>query len=346
MTHQVPNNHIQIGGRKLKLAVVQLNIIKRRIETAFPELACSILALLTLGDKHLTKPLYSFGGKSLWTKELEALLLEPIGDFPQLDLIVHLLKDMPTNLPDEFELGCVLEREDPRDVVVMKLGLPHATLAELPAGAVVGTSSLRRQAQLLRNYPHLCFEDVRGNLSTRLRKLDDPELPYHCIILAAAGLIREGLADRITCALDAPDMYYAVGQGALGIEIRKDDDVVKLVLAKLEHLPTTYRCTAERSMMRLLEGGCSVPLGVFTAYDEQTEQLEFKGVIVSPDGSEQVEAELTCTVQNKADAEKAGEEMARKLTTLGGKDILDAINFDKINQRPVRVDEAPAAAVA
>ncbi|GEQ66468.1 hypothetical protein JCM33374_g131 [Metschnikowia sp. JCM 33374] len=336
---EVPDNHVQIGGRKSKLAVIQSKLVKQSIEHTFPHLSCSILALSTLGDKVLSKPLYSFGGKSLWTKELEALLIEPIGDFPKLDLIVHSLKDMPTNLPDEFELGCILEREDPRDVLVMKKGSPYKSLKDLPEGSVVGTSSLRRQAQLLKSCPHLNFQDVRGNLATRLAKLDDPESPYACIVLAAAGLIREGLADRITCALDAPDMYYAVGQGALGIEIRKDCAFMKPLLSQLEHLPSAYRCTAERTMMRLLEGGCSVPLGVQTMYNEDTEELYFKGIIVSPDGSESVEAETTAHVSSKSDAERVGEEIAIKLTALGGKEILNAINFEKINQVPSKSPE-------
>lgn len=335
MTHiQVPGNHVQIGGRKSKLAVIQLKIVKLEIEKVFPNIQCSILALSTFGDKVQLKPLYSFGGKSLWTKELEALLLEPIGDYPKLDLIVHSLKDMPTNLYEEFELGCILEREDPRDVIVMKKGSPYKTLRDLPSGSVVGTSSLRRQAQLLKTCPHLNFHDVRGNLSTRISKLDDPESPYACIILAAAGLIREGLSERISCALDAPDMYYAVGQGALGIEIRKNDPVMSPLLAQLEHRPTAYCCTAERSMMRVLEGGCSVPLGVNTSWDETTLELYFKGIIVSPDGTESVEASLTSIVNSKEDAVKSGEEMARKLTELGGRRILNSINFEKINEAP------------
>lgn len=332
---EVPNNHVQIGGRKLRLAVVQSEFVKAGIEANFPELSCSILALNTLGDKVQNKPLYSFGGKSLWTKELEILLLEAVGDYPQLDMIVHSLKDMPTNLPDEFELGCIVEREDPRDALVVKKGLSFRLLSDLPPGAVVGTSSIRRLAQLLKNYPHLRFEDMRGNIATRLSKLDDPSSPFTCLILAASGLLRLGLGDRISAPLDAPDMYYAVGQGALGIEVRKDDTVMLLVLRKLEHLPSAYCCYAERAMMRMLEGGCSVPLGVKTHYNEQTQQLYFKGIIVSPDGKQSVEAEHTSIIYNKAEAEAVGEEVARKLTHLGGKKILDAINFEKINQRPV-----------
>jgi len=242
---------------------------------------------------------------------------------------------MPTNLPDEFELGCILDRQDPRDALVMKAGSPYKSLADLPEGAVVGTSSIRRLAQLLRNYPHLQFADVRGNIATRLSKLDAKDSPYDCLILAAAGLIRTGLDNRITTCLDAPDMYYAVGQGALGIEIRKDDMQMIQVLSKIEHRPSTMRCIAERSMMRVLEGGCLVPLGVYTTYDEETEELFFKGLIVSPDGKQSVEAEVRCIVSDKAQAAKAGEELAHKLAALGGKEILSAINFEKINQRPV-----------
>lgn len=340
----VPNNHIQIGGRKSKLAVIQLEIVKAEIERHHHHLNCLVLALLTLGDKIQNKPLYSFGGKLLWTKELEILLLEPVDEYPKLDLIVHSLKDMPTNLPDEFELGCILEREDPRDALVMKKGSPYKSLSDLPKGAVVGTSSVRRSAQLLKNYPHLRFQDVRGNIYTRLSKLDDPESPYECLLLAAAGLIRLGLEHRIDVALDAPEMYHAVGQGALGVEIRRDDLVVQQVLSKLEHKPSALRCTAERSLMRILEGGCSVPLGVSTKYDEETQQLDFKSIIVSPNGEEYVEGEVKGFVSNKAEAEEIGEQLAQILIAKGGRDILKSINYEKINQRPLNGSPGTAPA--
>ncbi|PSK76525.1 porphobilinogen deaminase [Candidozyma auris] len=330
----VPNNHIQIGGRKSKLAVIQSEIVKEQIEHYHRNLTCSVLALSTLGDKIQNRPLYSFGGKSLWTKELEILLLEAVDEYPKLDLIVHSLKDMPTNLPDEFELGCILEREDPRDALIMKSGSSYKSLDDLPHGAVVGTSSIRRSAQLLKNYPHLRFQDVRGNIYTRLSKLDDPESPYECLILAAAGLIRLGLENRITACLDAPQMYHAVGQGALGVEIRRDDLVMQQVLSKLEHKSSSLRCTAERSLMRVLEGGCSVPLGVSTKYNEETQELDFKGIIVSPNGEQYVEGEINGTVRNKAEAEQIGEKLAEILVAKGGRDILKSINYEKINQRP------------
>lgn len=330
----IPNNHIQIGGRKSQLAVRQSEIVRDYIIGKYPHLSCSILALSTLGDKVQSKPLYSFGGKALWTKELEILLLEQIEEYPQLDLIVHSLKDMPTNLPDEFELGCILDRQDPTDALVMKKGSSYKTLKDLPDGSVVGTSSVRRSSQLLKNYPKLKFESVRGNLQTRISKLDSENSPFECLILASAGLQRVGLGNRITCSLQAPDMYYAVGQGALGVEIRKDDYLMKEILRSIEDLPTTYCCLAERSLMRHLEGGCSVPIGVHTNFNQETNELIFKGLVVSPDGTQSVEDELITKINNKNDAEQAGINLGDLLISKGGKEILNAINFEKINQPP------------
>ncbi|KAK6868815.1 Porphobilinogen deaminase [Candida tropicalis] len=330
------SNHVQIGGRKSKLAVVQSELVKKAIEDTFPNLSCSILALSTLGDKVQTQPLYTFGGKSLWTKELEILLLDSIDEYPQLDLIVHSLKDMPTNLPEEFELGCIFQREDPRDAVVMKSGSPYKSLKDLPAGAIVGTSSIRRSSQLIKNYPHLRFESVRGNIQTRLNKLDQPDNEYCCLILASAGLIRLGLGDRITSFLD--DMYYAVGQGALGIEIRRGDDKVKSILQKIEDPIATVCCLAERSLMRYLEGGCSVPLGVNSNYNEDTQELTLKGIIVSPDGSVWIEDEVVKTINCNEDCEQVGIELGDKLKAKGAKEILDKIDMTRnINARPTEV---------
>lgn len=333
-TLNIKNNHVQIGGRKSKLAVVQSEIVKSIIVEKFPELSCSVLALSTLGDKVQSKPLYSFGGKALWTKELEILLLEQVDEYPQLDLIVHSLKDMPTNLPDEFELGCILNREDPRDALVMKSGSSYKTLADLPDGSLVGTSSVRRSSQLLKSYPKLKFDSVRGNLQTRLDKLDAADSPYECLLLASAGLNRVGLGGRITAHLDAPEMYYAVGQGALGIEIRKGDEKMLKLLKHIEDLPTSYCCLAERSLMRHLEGGCSVPIGVHSTYDESTCELSLKAIIVSPDGTQSVEDECNAIVKSKEDADALGIKIGDMLTAKGGKDILNSINFERINQPP------------
>ncbi|KAK6458569.1 porphobilinogen deaminase, dipyromethane cofactor binding domain-containing protein [Scheffersomyces xylosifermentans] len=332
------NNHVQIGGRKSKLAVVQSEIVKAKIESAFPQLNCSILALSTLGDKIQSKPLYSFGGKSLWTKELEILLLDSIDEFPKLDLIVHSLKDMPTNLPEEFELGCVLKREDPRDALVMRTGSPYKKLDDLPAGSVVGTSSIRRSSQLIKNYPHLKFDSIRGNVQTRLGKLDDIDSQFECIILASAGLIRLGLGDRVTEYLNAPHMYYAVGQGALGVEIRKGDTKIKSILSKIEHFPSSLCCYAERSLMRYLEGGCSVPIGVHTTYDESSQILKFEGIIVSPDGIKFVEDEVEGTVETLQEAEALGIQLGDRLIAKGAKEILESIDFNRINQPPTSIN--------
>ena len=330
------SNHVQIGGRKSKLAVVQSELVKKAIEDTFPNLSCSILALSTLGDKVQTQPLYTFGGKSLWTKELEILLLDSLDEYPQLDLIVHSLKDMPTNLPEEFELGCIFQREDPRDAIVMKSGSPYKLLKDLPAGCIVGTSSIRRLSQLIKNYPHLRFELVRGNIQTRLTKLDQPDNEYCCLILASAGLIRLGLGDRITSFLD--DMYYAVGQGALGIEIKKGDDKIKSILQKIEDPIATVCCLAERSLMRYLEGGCSVPLGVHSNYDEDTQELTLKGIIVSPDGKVSIEDEVSKTIRCNEDCEQVGIELGDKLKAKGAKEILDKIDMTRnINARPTEV---------
>lgn len=333
-TLNIKDNHVQIGGRKSKLAVVQSEIVKELIVEKFPELSCSVLALSTLGDKVQTKPLYSFGGKALWTKELEILLLEQVEEYPRLDLIVHSLKDIPTNLPEEFELGCILNREDARDALVMKSGSSYKSLADLPDGSLVGTSSVRRSSQLLKNHPKLRFESVRGNLQTRLNKLDDENSPFECLLLASAGLIRIGLGDRITAHLDAPEMYYAVGQGALGIEIRKGDEKMLQLLKTIEHLPTTYCCLAERALMRHLEGGCSVPIGVQSHYNESTNELSLKAIIVSPDGTLSVEDEYKGVVNNKDDANAIGIKVGDLLSAKGGREILNSINFERINQPP------------
>lgn len=331
-------SHLQIGGRKSKLAVTQSNIVKNLILEKFPDFSIDILALTTLGDQVLNKPLYAFGGKSLWTKELEILLLQSIGKYPKLDLIVHSLKDMPTNLPNEFELGAVLSREDPRDALIMKEGLPYITLSDLPDGSIVGTSSVRRSAQLMKNHPKLKFESVRGNVITRLKKLDDPLGPFSCLLLANAGLQRIGLSHRITSLLDIPEMYYAVGQGALGIEIRSDDTFIKSILNELRHIPTTYCCLAERALMRFLEGGCSVPLGVNTNYDEESKLLVLKAIVVSPDGTEWVEEEFSDSVESFDQAEAVGITLGQKMLANGAKDILDKIEHININEAPNTLD--------
>ena len=318
---------IHIGTRKSALAVVQAEMVLRDLKKAHPEVQYEIHAMSTMGDKNQVTALHEFGAKSLWTHELEAQLLDG-----QLDLIVHCLKDMPTQLPPKCVIGCIMAREDPRDVVIMKKSLPYKTLAELPAGSIVGTSSVRRSAQIKRKYPHLKFKDVRGNVNTRLSKLDAEDGEYTCLILAAAGIIRMDWGNRITLYLDSKTpgggLLHAVGQGALAIEIREGDERVLNVLSDLADRESTLAGTAERSLMRTLEGGCSVPIGVETTWIEKGKLL-MKAIVVSLDGTESVEAERLDEVLNAKDADEFGWKLAQDLVEKGASKILEAINLNR-----------------
>lgn len=322
-----------IGGRKSKLAVVQSTVVAETLAKAHDEYNFPVYAISTLGDQVLSKPLYSFGGKALWTKELETLLLEHVEGHDQLDMVVHSLKDMPTTLPEGCYLGAISKREDPRDALIMSSNLPYTTLDELPDGSVVGTSSIRRQAQLRKRYPKLVFESIRGNVQTRLNKLNDPSTPFCCTVLAAAGLERLGMGSKITSYLDYPDVYYAVGQGALGIEIRSGDERIMKLLEAVNDNSTSMRCTAERALMRKLEGGCSVPIGVVSEFNDDTKELTVKGIVVSVDGQESVTDEV-CNVkaENLEQADAVGCELADKLISKGAKKILDEIHLANENK--------------
>lgn len=319
---------ITIGGRKSLLAVAQSKCVAESLHSVCPLQSFPVVALSTLGDQVQGKPLYSFGGKSLWTKELEWLMLNEVKGAPKIDIIVHSLKDMPTVLPDDCILGAITEREDPRDAVIMKAGSPYKVLKDLPSGSVVGTSSIRRSAQLQKNFPTLKFESIRGNLQTRLRKLDDPESKFSCIILAVAGLKRVNQGDRITSCLDVPEMYYAVGQGALGIEIRSGDKRIKDLIKSINHEESYLRCLAERSLLRALEGGCSVPIGVHTHFASKT-LLEFAATVVSVDGQTSIVKSLSRNVTNEQEAESLGQDLAQLLIENGAKEILDSIKINK-----------------
>lgn len=323
--------HVRVGGRKSKLAVIQSRHVANLLRDVHPGLSFPVLALSTLGDNVPNRPLYSFGGKALWTKELEVLLLHHVHGFDQLDMIVHSLKDMPTELPEGCELGAIPMRHDPRDAVCMRQGSPHTHLGDLPDGSVVGTSSIRRSAQLKRKFPNLRFESVRGNVQTRLSKCDDLEQPYEAIILAVAGLERLGLADRITSFLDAPDMYYAVGQGALGIEIRAGDERVKKLVSRIDHHPSRMRCISERSLMRTLEGGCSVPIGVKSEFEAESSMLSLTGIVVSVDGKEAVEGSVAGECFCDEDANQIGKDLAADLIAKGASKILNEIHLDRID---------------
>lgn len=248
--------------------------------------------------------------------------------------MLRLLSDVPTVLPASCTLGPMMKREDSRDVLVMKKGLPNGGLFDLPAGSVVGTSSIRRTAQLARLYPHLKVMDVRGNIGTRLAKLDAEDSPYSCIILAAAGLLRLDLGDRISQYLDSKNggMLYAVGQGALGIEIRKDDQVAHGMLKNIGHEETTLATLAERSLLRTLEGGCSAPLGVETEWiqgSDGSRQIRMRAIVVSVDGKESAEVEIDESISSPEQAENFGITVAKALVEQGAGAILEAIQQNK-----------------
>jgi hydroxymethylbilane synthase len=217
---------------------------------------------------------------------------------------------------------------DPRDALVMKAGSPYTSLSELPAGSIVGTSSVRRIAQVARKYPHLQFADVRGNVGTRLSKLDDPSSTYACLILAAAGLVRLDLGDRITEYLSSPTLLHAVGQGALGVEICEGDEEIQAFLAPLAHRETTLHCLAERSLMRTLEGGCSVPIGVETETCKGG-ILAMKAIVANVDGSAAVQMAVEMEVESEEDADEFGRTVAYRLTEMGAGRILNKIQLSK-----------------
>ncbi|XP_015609689.1 porphobilinogen deaminase isoform X3 [Cephus cinctus] len=231
----------------------------------------------TKGDKILDKSLPKIGEKSLFTEELELAL-----ESGRVDFVVHSLKDLPTTLPEGMALGAILKREDPRDAVVMSKKYQGKTLETLPEGSIIGTSSLRRSAQLARNMPHLKVENIRGNLNTRLKKLDDEDGPFAAIILAAAGLNRMGWQDRISQLLDPEDTLYAIGQGALGVECRETDWNTLSLLEPLHDVETTLKCVCERSFLKTLGGGCSAPVAVASSLNGK--DLTITGAVWSLDG--------------------------------------------------------------
>ncbi|EKD19873.1 uncharacterized protein L3040_002444 [Drepanopeziza brunnea f. sp. 'multigermtubi'] len=318
---------LHLGTRKSALAVIQAEMVLAALQKAHPDQPFEIHAMSTMGDKNQVTPLHDFGAKSLWTHELEAQLLDG-----RLDFVVHCLKDMPTQLPNKCKIGCIMEREDPRDCVIMKKGLAFKTLADLPEGAVVGTSSVRRSAQVKKAYPHLKFKDVRGNLGTRLGKLNADDSEYSCLILAVAGVVRMGWTDIITQYLDSNTpgggMLHAVGQGALAIEVREGDEKTMEVLKCLSNQDSTLAGIAERSLMRTLEGGCSVPIGVETTWIEKGKLL-IKSVVVSLDGTESVAAERLGEILNEQEADEFGWKLAQELVEKGAGKILERINLNR-----------------
>lgn len=361
--HETPTTQtFHVGTRRSMLARVQADEVVKSLRAAWPEHNFEIHAMSTTGDNNQKTALHKFNEKALWTQELEVLL-----ESKELDLIVHSLKDMPTQLPAELDLTCVTKREDPRDALVLKPDLVGKVrgLSDLPEGAIVGTSSLRRTAQLKRHYPQLQFKDVRGNIGTRLAKLDDPNGDYSAICIAVAGLERLGMSDRINVFLSKENggMLHAVGQGALGIETRKDDTRTIELLSRIGDDRTMRQAFAERQLMRTLEGGCSVPIGVETQWvtrnnltapsvgvgikpaedyshvtgaatekkkeETASDELIMRAIVVSLDGQDAAEIETRRIVSNIEQANELGFDVARMLVEKGADRILKEVQLNR-----------------
>jgi len=301
---------IRIATRKSPLALWQAYYVRDRLLAIHQDLEVELLTMTTQGDKILDTPLAKVGGKGLFVKELEVGMLD--GD---ADIAVHSMKDVPVDFPEGLELAVICEREDPRDAFVSNT---YASLSELPQGAVVGTSSLRRHTQLKANRPDLEIKDLRGNVNTRLRKLDEGE--YDAIILAAAGLIRLEMKDRIKDFISTEESLPAIGQGAVGIECRVADERVHKLIAPLGDPATTLRLKAERALNKRLEGGCQVPIGGFA--ELLGEQLHLRGLVASLDGKQIIRAEKTASSE---EAEQLGISVAEDLLAQGADKILKEV---------------------
>ncbi|HEY9863287.1 MAG TPA: hydroxymethylbilane synthase [Candidatus Obscuribacterales bacterium] len=313
MSVSAPTRTVRIASRKSQLALVQTYWVQGELQKHFPDITFEVQTMSTQGDKILDVALAKIGDKGLFTKELEVGMLERSSD-----IAVHSLKDLPTRLPEGLMLGCVSEREDPADALVVHENHKDKQLETLPPGAIIGTSSLRRLAQLRYHYPHLEFKDIRGNLNTRLQKLDNGE--YDAIILAVAGLTRLDMSDRIHQVIAPEISLHAVGQGALGIECREGDSDILDIIKVLEHTPTAQRCYAERAFLRELEGGCQVPIGVNTVIEG--DQLTLVGMVASLDGKRLIKDTV---IGNSNDAENLGIQLAHKLKDQGAQEILNEI---------------------
>ncbi|MGN2615569.1 hydroxymethylbilane synthase [Aliivibrio fischeri] len=307
MSQQLP---VRIATRKSPLALWQAHFVKDALQAAHPGLEVELVTMVTKGDIILDTPLAKVGGKGLFVKELEVAMLEG-----RADLAVHSMKDVPVEFPEGLGLVTICEREDPRDAFVSNT---YNNIDELPQGAVVGTCSLRRQCQLKEARPDLIIKELRGNVGTRLQKLDDGN--YDAIILACAGLIRLGLEERIKSAIEPEQSLPAVGQGAVGIEARLDDDRLRALLEPLNHPETANRVLCERAMNNRLEGGCQVPIGSYSLIDG--DQIWLRALVGEPDGSVMIRGEVSGPV---SDAEALGTQLADQLLNDGAKEILERL---------------------
>lgn len=301
---------LRIGTRASLLAVTQSTWVKNQIETAHPQTRVELVKITTKGDRILDVPLAKVGGKGLFVKEIEDALLAG-----EVDLAVHSMKDVPTELPDGLHIGIIPLRETAQDAFI---SVKYPTLAALPQGATIGTSSLRRKSQLAALRPDLHITDLRGNIDTRLRKLD--ESVFDAIILAGAGLNRLGMQERITVLLPPEQMLPAISQGSLGIELRRNDTELYAGLQFLHHPDTALTVSAERAFLLRLEGGCQVPIGAHATLSGRTVTLT--GLIASIDGCQLIKDTVTGPAEQ---AGKLGTTLAETLLARGGKALLDAV---------------------
>ena len=301
---------ITIASRESPLAMWQAEHIKTQLNLLYPDLTIQIKGFKTQGDIILDKSLATIGGKGLFIKELEQALLNK-----DADLAVHSMKDLPMNIMEDFQLAAITKREDPRDALISEL---YNSLDDLPAGSVVGTSSLRRQSQIKAKYPHLEIRPLRGNLQTRLNKLKKGD--YAAIILAAAGLIRLGLKEKITMFLETNISIPAVGQGALGIEILSGNEELHTLIKPLNDENSARCVLAERMVSRSLAGSCTVPLGAYAFIEK--ERLIINGFVATPDGNHFIHAE---TKGDKAQFYSLGESLSQLLIDQGAKELLSEL---------------------
>lgn len=303
-----------VGSRRSKLALTQSQQFIDKLKAVQPDLDIEIKEIVTKGDRIVDKQLSKVGGKGLFVKEIQQELFDK-----EIDMAIHSLKDVPSVIPEGLTLGCIPDRELPFDAYISK---NHTPLNELPEGSIVGTSSLRRGAQILSKYPHLEIKWIRGNIDTRLEKLHNED--YDAIILAAAGLRRMGWSDDIvTTYLDQETLLPAIGQGALGIECRNDDRELLDLLAKVHNEDVAKCVTAERTFLAAMDGSCQVPIGGYATIDED-QQIEFTGLIMTPDGTERYEH----TVKGN-DPQALGKEVSNVLKEQGAYDIIKQLNEEQ-----------------
>ncbi len=317
------NKTLRIGSRGSDLALWQSTWVRDQLAHRFGDLTVSIGIIKTTGDRVLDTPLSDIGDKGLFTKELEHALLDGT-----IDLAVHSLKDLPTELPEGLTIGSITEREDVRDVFIPHPSNPVKTLSGQPEGTKIATGSLRRRSQLLNMYPGLTVVDLRGNLNTRFRKLDESD--WGGMILASAGVRRLGLENRVGEYLSLEEMLPAVGQGALAIELRSNDEVTREIVGTLNHLNTMAATLAERSLLRKLEGGCQVPIGAHAHVNQQSQLLSLNALVASLDGTSMVRG------KHQGNAERAneiGSELATMLLNAGAGKILEGIRASGVRGR-------------